>query len=54
MPIFIEELTEILNTGKVQYDQEGVQYLNDELVKKFENDAVIRETYVPDFTKWLY
>jgi len=53
LPQFIDDMNEILASGEISYDVEGIRDLGSRLREiYFENDTVVNK-FIPDLEKWM-
>ena len=48
VPIFIDELNDILNSGEIIYDVQGVETLGKKLLERFPDNEQVRTKFVPE------
>jgi hypothetical protein len=56
VPVFIDELNEVLATGEITYDEAGIAQLFDKVAEKLGTDEsiqVVLDTYIPEMRDWL-
>ena len=53
VPSFIDELNELLVSGRITYDVSGVDSLGNQLREKFADNEVIIGKFIPDLVHWI-
>ncbi|CDW73105.1 lipoate-protein ligase a [Stylonychia lemnae] len=53
LPTFIDEMNEILASGEISYDVEGIKDLGNKLSQKFQDNEVVINKYVPELVQWM-
>ena len=53
VPAFIDELNDVLASGKLTYDEQGINNMGNTLLERFPDNEVIREKYVPELVAWM-
>ena len=53
VPSFIDELNEILATGKNTYDIAGVESIGKQLREKFADNEAITGKFIPELVQWI-
>lgn len=53
VPSFIDELNELLASGRITYDVSGVDSLGNKLREKFADNEVVTGKFIPELVHWM-
>jgi len=53
VPTFIDSLNEILESGTITYDVQGVAKIGEQLRERFPENEMITSKFVPELVEWM-
>jgi len=53
VPQFIDELNDVLGSGEVAYDMQGVDDLGNRLRARFQDNEQVQHQFIPELVQWL-
>ena len=53
VPTFIDSLNEILESGTITYDVQGVNTIGEQLRQRFPENEMITGKFIPELVEWM-